>query len=136
MDFAGRKIFTQDVTVSGNGNVVINGNRVIVNGKLVKDFNDVNEKTIYVIVNGDVGNLEVGCCEKVEVKGTVKSVKTQSGDVHVTGNVEGGLTSTSGDVECGDVGGDVTTTSGDVKCKNISGNVKTVSGDIGKRWRL
>jgi hypothetical protein len=55
MDFAGRKIFTQDVTVSGNGNVVINGNRVTVNGKLVKDFNDVNEKTIYVIVNGDVG---------------------------------------------------------------------------------
>ena len=124
MDFAGRRIFTQDVVVTGNGNVSINGNRVMVNGNLVKDFNEVKQKTIYVIVNGDVGNLEVSCCEKVEVKGTVKSVKTQSGDVYVTGDVEGNLTSTSGDVECGNVGCNVTTTSGDVRCKNVSGNIK------------
>lgn len=133
MDFAGRKIYTQGIKISGKGNIVINGRRLTLNGDLVKDFNDVDEKVIYVIINGDVNSISVDSCEQVEVKGNADSVKTISGDVKVDGCVSGNLSTVSGDVDCGDVGCGVSTTSGDVRCKSIGGDVKTISGDIVSR---
>ena len=98
-----------------NGSISVIGNKVYCNGKLLTDCDEISEKYINIVVEGNVdGNIE-----------------TASGDVTVKGNCRS-VKSTSGDVECGDVEGDVTTVSGDVKCKSIGGNVKTVSGDISR----
>lgn len=56
-------------------------------------------------------------CDNVSLNGEAKSIKTQSGDVNIAG----------------DVIGNVKTMSGDVKCENVSGDVSTMSGDIKKR---
>ena len=47
------------------------------------------------------------------------------------GNVNGGVSSISGDIEIsGNVSGDVKTTSGDITADGISGNASSMSGDV------
>ena len=128
-DYCGRAF--KSVVCDGN-NVVIDGNKVIINGKLVSDLNNVEDKEIYLIFEGNVGDVSVDRCSTIEIKGNAKSIRTASGDVKVDGIVEGDLTTTSGDVECGNVFGGVKTTSGDVKCSVAHGNISTISGDIEK----
>jgi DUF4097 and DUF4098 domain-containing protein YvlB len=78
--------------------------------------------------------LNVDACSTISVNGNVKALKTISGDVEVTGNIEGEVNTTSGDIECeGNIGGSVRTVSGDIDCGKISGNANTVSGDIKQR---
>ena len=81
-------------------------------------------------IRGDVGALDVGRCNRINVSGNAKKVKSTFGDIEINGNVEGDVKSTSGDVECQDVGGSVETTSGEIRCGNIKGSVETMSGDI------
>jgi len=97
---------------SYHGNSIsISGNKVIIDG--VDQTPDAKE--INVSVTGNIGNLDVDYCNKLEVFGDVTGkLSTQSGDIEITGNVNG----------------DVKTMSGDVKCGPVSGNVKTMSGDI------
>lgn len=113
-DYCGRAF--KSVVCDGN-NVVIDGNKVIINGKLVSDLNNVEDKEIYLIFEGNVGNVSVDRCSSIEIKGNAKSIRTASGDVKVDGIVEG----------------DLTTTSGDVKCSVAHGNISTISGDI-EKW--
>ena len=95
---------------SGN-NLCVSGNRVYVDGKEVEAE---DQKTITIVVDGNIEQLSVDSCKSVEIKGNVHSVKTVSGDVR-----------------CGNVCGSVQTVSGDVRCPTIGGNATTVSGDIG-----
>lgn len=117
------------VTVNGvtyNGNSVsMSGNKIIVDGKDVTP----DAKIINITVDGDIDSVSLDYCQKMIVNGSVKNVKTSSGDVDCK-EVTGSVSSMSGDITCENVGGDVQTMSGDVKCGNISGNVRTVSGDI------
>ncbi len=101
------------VTIDGRNfvgrSVVINGNKVIVDGveqggELIGD--------ISVTITGDVSSFELGA-GTVEIHGAVGSVNTMSGDV-----------------TCGNVSGSVDTMSGDVMCGDIAGNASTMSGDI------
>lgn len=107
--------------------ITINGKTLITSGKLVQVQNnkvcvdgkeltwaELESKTINIHVEGNVEELRVNCCSKVEVSGDVKTLETQSGDVVIKGNVSG----------------DIRTQSGDVSCGNIAGSVKTQSGDI------
>lgn len=120
------------ITINGQ---VYNGSSLsIVNGVISIDGKNVitpSEKIINISVNGNIDELRVGSCQKVEVSGDVKNLQTTSGDV-VCGNVTNSVQTTSGDVECDSVGGNVSTVSGDVKCEEIKGRVSTVSGDIGR----
>jgi hypothetical protein len=85
----------------------------MVNGKDVTP----DSKEINIVVNGDIEQLQVDCCNKISVTGNVKSINTKSGDVDVIGDVNGGIQTMSGDVDCGWVGGSISTMSGDVKHK-------------------
>ena len=107
----------KSVQISGSGNsVVINGNRIIVNGKEISNLNEIKEKEIYIVIEGEVSKLEVDYCKKVEVKGNVGSIQSGSGDIHVEKDVEGNVNTGSGDVECGgSIGGSVNTMSGDIQ---------------------
>lgn len=52
---------------------------------------------------------------KVDVTGVCGSVNTMSGDVSVSGHVQGPVKTMSGDVTCGDALGAVSTMSGDIR---------------------
>ena len=111
---------------SGNNVSIING-KIFVDGKKVDTDND---KNITISINGNVDNLEIDSCDRIEITGNVTTLKNGSGDVKCK-DVEQNITSGSGDVECDIVKGNIITGSGDVNCRgSISGNVKTGSGDV------
>ena len=95
-------------TYKGN-NICIRGNEVIVDGVVQEDT--IEEKNIYVTVEGDVESLSV-----------------TSGSVITTSATN--ISTTSGDINCGDVKGSISTISGDVNCESVTGGVNTISGDI------
>ncbi|MCK9445694.1 hypothetical protein M0Q50_02250 [bacterium] len=116
-----------------NGNNIVGRNITITNNKIIIDGKDVSpdSKTIDIKIEGDIENFEVDYCNKIEIIGNTKDIRTSSGDVDITGNVTGNINTSSGDVDiAGDVQGSINTSSGDVDCYNVSGNVKTNSGDI------
>lgn len=91
-----------------------NGNRtIIVNGNIGQVIDRVNENQT-VIVDGE--SYDVSDCNsvRIEVHGNVGNVNTMSGDVHVTGHVNGSVSTMSGDVYCKQIGGSISTMSGDV----------------------
>ena len=83
----------------------------MVNGKDITP----DSKEINISVVGNIEQLKVDFCNKVSVEGNVKSISTQSGDVEVTGDVDGNIQTMSGDVDCGHVQGSISTMSGNVK---------------------
>jgi DUF4097 and DUF4098 domain-containing protein YvlB len=145
------------VSVTGNEKLVeqtrvqLDGNRLVValKGKKpfgitisIGDFNFVQHgsnglKVAVQIPHGSDPSLTTASAD-VKLKGRYRTleVKSASGDVAVTGEIEGDATvkSVSGDVRIGPVGGDlrVQTVSGDVLAGTVGGSVesKTVSGDI------
>ena len=105
------------ITINGN---IYSGNSIVVtNGKVVINGKDATpeNKEINISVVGNIEQLKVDACNRVSVEGSVKSISTQSGDVEVTGDVDGNISTMSGDVDCGMVGGSISTMSGDVKHK-------------------
>ena len=102
-----------------NGNNYSGNNVIISNGKVIIDGKDVtpDSKNIEIKVDGNIEQLSVDACNKVEITGNVSNVKTKSGDVDISGDVSGSIQTMSGDVDCGNVGGSISTMSGDVKNK-------------------
>ena len=89
-----------------------NGNRtIIVNGNIGQVIDRVNENQTVRI---DDEMFNVSDCNSVrrEVHGNVGNVNTMSGDVHVTGTVNGSVSTMSGDVYCKQIGGSISTMSG------------------------
>lgn len=105
-------------SISINGKVIVtSGHSVIIsNGKIIIDDKDVtpDASDIKIEVHGNLERLEVDCCEYVKIVGDTGPVKTVSGAVEITG----------------DVNGDISTVSGAVRCKDIRGSVSTISGSI------
>lgn len=102
--------------VNINGRIFSGNNVIVENGKVFIDGEsiDSDEKEIKIEISGNIENLIIDYCKGINVTGDVSKLKTMSGNVSVTGNVNG----------------DVETMSGNVKCDDIRGNVKTVSGNI------
>jgi hypothetical protein len=142
------------VSVTGNEKLVehtevrLDGNRLVVALKGKKPFGitisigdfsfGTNGLNVAVrIPHSSAASLATASAD-MKLKGRYKTVgvKSASGDVAVTGEVEGDATvkSVSGDVRLGLVGGDlrVQTVSGDVLTGSVGGSVesKTVSGDV------
>lgn len=125
----------RSIQISGSGNsVVVDGNRIIVNGKKVSDLNEISEKEVHIVIEGEVSKLNVDCCEKIEVKGNVESIESGSGDIYAN-EVKGNAKSGSGNIECGgSIGGSASTMSGNIECGgSIGGNASTMSGNIRHR---
>lgn len=105
------------ITINGNtfsgSNIIVTNGKVIINGKDVTP----DSKEINISVVGNIEQLKVDACNKVYVEGNVQSISTQSGDVEVSGDVDGSISTMSGDVDCGHVKGSVSTMSGDIKHK-------------------
>ena len=95
---------------SGN-NITITNGKVIIDGK----SQTFESKEINISISGNIEKLEVDSCEKVSVIGNVETLKTISGDVEISGIVNGSVQTVSGDVKCGKISGDVKTVSGDIK---------------------
>ena len=98
------------VISTGGRNIIVSGNKVLIDGIDVTP----DAKEIKIEVQGDIDKLEVDNCESILVIGNVKSLSTLSGDVNIKGNVEGTVSSVSGDVRCNNVGGSVQTVSGNI----------------------
>lgn len=121
------------ITINGKSyvgdSIVINNDKIIIDGKNLSDHDQ--EKEINISVEGDINALDVDVCQRIEVKGNgnVGYIKSVSGTVFCN-NITGDAETTSGNINCEDVGGNVKTVSGDIHAHAISGKVNTVSGDI------
>lgn len=103
------------IVINGNtysgSNIVISNNRVIVNGcDVTPDGKEINIK-----VEGNINELKVDACSNISVTGDVQTISTKSGDIDVSGNVNGSISTISGDIDCGPVSGSISTISGDIK---------------------
>lgn len=106
-------------TITINGNTYSGNSIIITNGKVVINGKDVtpDSKEINILVHGNIDELRVDSCNEVSVTGNVTNISTKSGDVIVTGDVDGS----------------VQTKSGNVDCEYVEGSVSTMSGDINRR---
>ena len=119
-------------TMNINNNSYVGRSITITNGKVIIDGKDVTPdgKDINISIIGNIDDIKIDYCQKIEVKGDVGYLATMSGDIEISGNIKGSISATSGDIECGDVSGNVNSTSGDIKCGTVGGSVSTMSGDI------
>ena len=104
--------------VSINGKTYYGNSISVSKGKVIIDGQNVtpeDTKIINISVEGNIEELKVDYCEKITIKGNAKNITTQSGDIELSGNIEGGVQTMSGDIECGNIGGGVNTMSGDIK---------------------
>lgn len=95
---------------SGRSVNIING-KVFVNGV---EADTADAKEVKIAINGPVESLQCDAANQIAVIGNVGTIKTQSGDVEVRGNVTGGIQTMSGDVEAKTIHGPVSTMSGDI----------------------
>jgi len=99
---------------SSISSITIKGNNITINGKSY-NTNDIVEKNISIVVTGNCNNIEVDCCDTIQVQGdVVRNVECVNVDkIHVNG-----------------IGGDVTITNGNVNAMQINGKCRTINGDI------
>ena len=110
------------VSGRGKGNVIrVNGNNicisngvVTINGKKYTDLNELPDKEINIIVEGDVKELTVDTCDSIEVKGNAGNISTHNGNVTIAQGVSGNVKTHNGNVVCGSVGGSVDTHNGNI----------------------
>lgn len=96
-----------------SGNSTISNNKVYVNGFLIEDLKNIEEKNIKIEIYGDKNFISVDSCETINVNGNVYNVKL-----------------TNGTITCDDVKNDVTITNGDINANKIFGKCEVVNGDI------
>lgn len=93
------KSFMANITI--NKTTYTGSNVSIVNGKVYIDGKDVTPdgKEINISVEGNLDKLEVEHCNRIDIKGAVKDIRSASGDVNIIGDVLGNIDTKSGDVE-------------------------------------
>lgn len=96
------------ITCSGT-NVVINDEKVIVDGKTIQKCNSGD---IRVVIEGDVNKID--CSGSVEVHGNSGSIDC-GGSCEVDGDVKGDIDA-GGSVTCGNVSGNIDA-GGSVRCR-------------------
>lgn len=95
-----------------NQNISIVNGKVKVNGRVIEDLNQYEEKTINISIEGGCGDLTVDVCEEVNITGNSGGIQTHNGNVKVEGDVSGNISTHNGNVACGNVGGGVQTHNG------------------------
>lgn len=107
------RVSINGVCISGSskGNVIISNGKVIIDGKDVTP----DAKEITIIIDGDVSNLEVDCCEQITITGNTGDVSLTNGGIDIKGSINGSVKTTNGSVHCGGA---------------VSGSIKTVNGSI------
>ena len=96
-----------------SGNFTVSNNKIYINGSLIENLNNIEEKNIKIEIYGDENFISVDSCENINVNGNVYNIKL-----------------TNGTITCNDVGNDVTITNGDINANKISGKCKVINGDI------
>ena len=104
---------------------------VIINGNVIHGAKELNVGKGMLFINGKLVEEYTNVPLQIEITGSVKHIKTTSGDITVKGNVKN-VNTMSGSVHCQTVEGNVSTMSGSVTCDNIEGNCSTMSGSIMK----
>lgn len=91
--------------------ITISNNKIIIDGKNCTP----DSKNINITVHGNIDNLSVDVCDHIKIDGNCNTIKSQSGDVEIGGDVVENVSNMSGDVICnGDIYGNVSTMSGDI----------------------
>lgn len=100
------------------GDTFVEGESIEVrNGKVYVDGVEVNGKT---------GKGPI----VVKVLGNLKSLRVDTGNVYINGDIQESVDISSGNLDCRDIGGNVKTGAGNVSCRDVSGSVKTGVGNI------
>lgn len=107
------QVIVNGSVINGSGNIIVSKNKIFVDGVDVTP----DSKEINISVNGNIDTIKVDNCNKFTVEGSVKQISTMSGDVEITGDVDGNVKTMSGDVDCGNIQGSVSTMSGNIKHK-------------------
>lgn len=94
--------------------MVINGGKILVDGKPLSELDREDERVINITIEGDVERLEIDSCTKVEVQGDAHRIKTSCGDIEIHGDVDGDVHTNMGSITCGDVSGDCHTNMGSI----------------------
>lgn len=112
----GRTVVVHGDYVHGKsiGSMVINGGKIIVDGKPLNELDQEDEKVINITIEGSVERLEVEVCSNITVKGDAHRVHTHCGDIDITGNVSGDVHTNCGSISCGNVEGDCHTNMGSI----------------------
>jgi hypothetical protein len=85
--------------------------KVFIDGKEVIDGEE--QKTIHIVIEGNVDTLNIDTCNELKIKGDV-----------------GTITHTNGNVVCHNVNGDVINKNGNIVCRNVSGDATTKNGNV------
>ena len=96
-----------------SGNFTISNNKIYINGSLIENLNNIEEKNIKIEIYGDKNFISIDSCETVTVNGDVYNIKL-----------------TNGTINCDDVKNDVTITNGDINVNRIFGKCEVINGDI------
>lgn len=96
-----------------SGNLTISNNKVYVNGFLIENLKNVEEKNIKIEIYGDKNFISVDSCETINVNGNVYNIKL-----------------TNGTITCDDIKNNVTITNGNISADKIFGKCEVVNGDI------
>ena len=96
-----------------SGSFTISNNKIYVNGSLIENLKNIEEKNIKIEIYGDRNFISIDSCETVTVNGNVYNIKL-----------------TNGTITCDDVKNDVTITNGDINANKIFGKCNVINGDI------
>lgn len=109
-----------------NGTLSMTNGQWYVNGKpvnladLAKEQSDQDTKSPNITIelhDCQIDHLDVDYCNTITINGDVKRVKTNSGDIRISGNVDGDVHTNMGDIDCGDIHGDCHTNMGNIRRK-------------------
>lgn len=107
----------QKIIVGAKSIGIRNGN-VIVDGKPLDNLQlTQNDRNVNITIQGDIERLEVDVCDRLEVQGDAGRIKTNAGDVHVSGDCHGDIHANCGNITCGNVDGDIHSNMGTVNYK-------------------
>ena len=108
--------------------IIVNGVEITNNGSGIQSFNVTKGN---LIINGETVKLDDSPVFNIVVEGAVQEVSGDFADITVNGDA-GSVSSMSGDVRVtGQVNGSISTMSGDATVKgSVAGSVSSMSGDI------
>ncbi len=108
------------ITINGrtiripSGDIVINGNSIIVNGEQI-NAEELQARAVNITIPGTKAMVQsINGCESVTVHGKVMDIDSVNGDVKVHGTVHGR----------------VETINGNIRAERFEGDCRTVNGNI------
>ncbi len=112
------KINDKIFNLLGGKEISILGNKLTIDGKIIKDLNEIKEREINITIIGNCDNLNA-INGYISISGNVENIKSTTGNVII---------------QSGNVLGDINTVNGNIKLNSgsIFGNVVTKYGKLKK----